>query len=80
MTKDLPESVAWFARQLRSMGFVETYREAGPMDSELIVLWRDPVELRLVKDRSQWSVDLKADKWGESDRVAFPLFDGFALD
>jgi len=36
--------------------------------------------VRLVLDRSQWSVDLIADGWPERDRVIFPLFHGFALD
>jgi hypothetical protein len=76
----LPENVAWLVRQLLSSGFTETRRESGTMDSGLIVFHREPVEVRLVKDRSQWSVDLIADGWDERDRVAFPLFHGFALD
>jgi hypothetical protein len=80
MWDDLPESVAWFVRQLVSGGFVETQREAGTMDSGLIAFRREPVEVRLVKDRSQWSVDLIADGWRERDRLNFPLFHGFALD
>jgi hypothetical protein len=54
--------------------------EPGRMDSGFIVFRRDSVEVRLVKDRSQWSVDLIADGWSERDRVDFPLFHGFALD
>jgi hypothetical protein len=77
---DLPENVAWFVQQLASSGFVESYREGGTMDSGVIAFRREPVELRLVKDRSQWSVDLIADGWRERDRVSFPLFHGFALD
>lgn len=50
------------------------------MDSGLIVFRREPVEVRLVKDHTQWSVDLLADGWRESDRLNFPLFHGFALD
>jgi hypothetical protein len=50
------------------------------MDSGLIAFHREPVEVRLVKDRSQWSVHLIADGWDERDRVAFSLFHGFALD
>jgi hypothetical protein len=38
------------------------------------------VELRLIRDRSQWSVDLSADGWDERERVPFPLFHGFALE
>jgi hypothetical protein len=77
---DLPENVAWFVRQLQSSGFTETHRETGTMDSALIAFRREPVEVRLIKDRSQWSVDLIADGWRERDRVTFPLFHGFALD
>ena len=77
---DLPENVAWVVRQLHSSGFTETHRETGTMDSALIVLRREPVEVRLVKDRSQWSMDLIADGWHERDRVTFPLFHGFALN
>jgi hypothetical protein len=77
---DLPENVAWFVQQLSSSGFVETHREGGTMDSGLIVFRCEPVEVRLVKDHSQWSVDLLADGWRESDRLNFPLFHGFALD
>jgi hypothetical protein len=80
MWNDLPENVAWFVRQLASRGFVETHREPGTMDSGLIAFRREPVEVRLVKDRSQWSVDLRADGWPERDRLNFPLLDGFALD
>jgi hypothetical protein len=76
---DLPEIVARFVRQLEANGFVRTHEETGPMDSGLIALRREPVELRLVKDRSQWSVDLIANGWPERDRVSFPLFHGFAL-
>ena len=80
MWDDLPENVAWLVRVLDSKGFVETHREAGTMDSGVIVFRREPVEVRLVKDRSQWSVDLIANGWRERDRVPFPLFHGFALD
>lgn len=80
MWDDLPENVAWFARQLASSGFVETYREPGTMDSGLIAYRRDPVEIRLVKDRSRWSVDLMVDGWRERERLSFPLFHGSALD
>ena len=52
----------------------------GTMDSALIVFRREPVEIRLVKDRSQWSVDLIADGWPEQDQIVFPLFHGFALE
>lgn len=65
---------------MRSSGFVETHRETGTMDSGIITYRREPIEVRLVKDRSQWSVDLIADGWPERDRVNFPLFHGFALD
>jgi hypothetical protein len=71
MWDDLPDNVAWLVRQLRSSGFEETQREPGTMDSGFIAFRRDPVEVRLVKDRSQWSVDLIADGWSERDRVAF---------
>jgi hypothetical protein len=66
---NLPENVAWFVEQLTSSGFEETRREGGTMDSGRIVFRREPVEVRLVKDRSQWSVDLIADGWRERDRV-----------
>jgi hypothetical protein len=77
---DLPENVAWFVQQLKSSGFTQTHEEIGSMDSALITFRRDPVEIRLVKDRSQWSADLIADGWPERDRLLFPLFHGFALD
>ena len=80
MWDDLPENVAWFVRQLASSGFVETHREPGTMDSGLIAFRREPIEVRLVKDRSQWSVDLIAHGWPASDRLNFPMLDGFALD
>jgi hypothetical protein len=47
MSSDLPETVAWFVRQLQNSGFAEIGRESGPMDSAVIVFRRDPVELRL---------------------------------
>jgi hypothetical protein len=80
MWDDFPANVAWFVQQLESSGFVETDREGGTVDSGVIAFRRAPVEVRLVKDRSQWSVDLIADGWRERDRVNFPLFHGFALD
>jgi len=80
MWDELPENVAWFVKQLESSGFEETRREGGTMDSGVITFRRQPVEVALVKDRSQWSVDLVADGWAERDRVSFPLFHGFALD
>lgn len=67
-------------RQLESSGFTCTHEEVGEMDSAVIVFRRDPVEVRLVKDRSQWSTDLIAEGWPERDRVVFPLFHGFALE
>jgi hypothetical protein len=77
---DLPASVAWLVDQLERKGFTRTHEEAGGMDSALIVFRRDPIEIRLVKDRSQWSSDLIAEGWRERDRVVFPLFHGFALE
>jgi hypothetical protein len=77
---DLPEDVAWFVQQLQGSGFKQTHEETGPMDSALIAFRREPVEIRLAKDRSQWSVDLIADGWPQHDRIVFPLFHGFALD
>ncbi len=79
MVADLPESVAWFVRQLESSGFTRTHEEVGTMDSAVIAFHRTPVEIRLVKGRSQWSADLIADGWPERDRVVFPLFHGFGL-
>ena len=80
MVNELPENVAWFVQQLRRSGFAQTREATGTMDSGLITFRRDPLEIRLVKDRSQWSADLIADGWPERDRLNFPLFDGFALD
>jgi len=80
VVNELPENVAWFVRQLQSSGFTQTHEEIGTMDSALIVFYREPVEIRLVKDRSQWSMDLIADGWPKRDWIAFPLFHGFALD
>ncbi len=76
---DLPESVAWLVRQLESNGFMRTDEEVGTMDSAQITFRREPIEIYLVKDRSQWSVDLSVDGWPKRDRVVFPLFHGFAL-
>jgi hypothetical protein len=80
VVNDLPENVAWFVRQLESSGFTKTHEEVGTMDSALIAFRREPVEIRLVKDRSKWSVDLIADGWPKHERILFPLFHGFALD
>jgi hypothetical protein len=33
---ELPESVAWFVRQLRDSGFTQVEDEAGSMDSRLL--------------------------------------------
>lgn len=58
---ELPDDVAWFAKQLIGNGFTETLREPGPTDSGVIAFRREPIEVRLIKDRSQWSVDLLVD-------------------
>jgi hypothetical protein len=71
--------VVWFVRQLENNGFSRTHDEVGTMDSAVITFRRDPVEIRLVKDRSQWSADLLADGWPQHDRILFPLFHGFGL-
>ncbi len=42
MTVQLPSNVAWFVRQLHDSAFVETHREEGPMDSEVIVFRVEP--------------------------------------
>jgi hypothetical protein len=80
VSDDLPENVAWFIRHLEVRGFREIDRQAGPMDSALMVFHREPVELRLVKDRSQWSVDLQIAGWPKRDRLTFPLFHGFGIE
>ena len=76
---DLPESVAWLARQLESKGWALVSDETNPSSfgDRIVVYRRRPLTLRLIRDRSQWSVDLKAGWWRESRRVEFPLFDGF---
>ena len=74
---ELPETVAEFAQQLDEKGFRETHREWGGMDSGVIVCRREPLEIGLVKERSQWMLDLSVDGWRET--VAFPLLEGFGL-
>jgi hypothetical protein len=78
---DLPESVAWLARQLESKGWTLVSDETHPesFGDRIVVYRRRPVTLRLIRDRSQWSVDLKVAGWRESRRVQFPLFDGFGI-
>ena len=79
MTDDLPESVAWLVRQLDSDGWTRVSDETSPesFGNRLVVYRREPVTRRLVRDRGEWSVDLIADGWTESQRVLFPLFEGF---
>lgn len=77
---EMPESVARCADQLRGRGFVEVDAQTGPMNSGVIAFRRDPVALRTVKDRGQWSVDLTAPDWPEAAWESFPLFQGFALN
>ena len=78
---DLPEQVSCLVRRLRSSGFTLERDETTPelFGNRLFVFRRTPVELRVTKDRGQWSVDLIADGWPEHDRVLFPLLHGFAL-
>ena len=40
---------------------------------------QSPVEIRVIKDRGQWTADMIADGWTDAERVHFPLFHGFAL-
>jgi hypothetical protein len=69
-------------RQLESRGFVRTSDEVheAAFGNRLIVFKREPVEIRLVKDRGQWAADLIADGWPGRERLPFPLFHGFALE
>ena len=76
---DLPESVEWLVRQLESKKFTRTREEVGGMDSAVITYRREPIEIHLVKDRSQWSVDLTVDGWRKDHEIVFPLFHGFGL-
>lgn len=68
MASDLPER-RMVRAATRTQGVHATHEEVGTMDSALITFRREPVENRLVKDRSQWSADLIADGWPERDRV-----------
>jgi hypothetical protein len=47
------------------------------MDSGSVHFRRNPMEISLSKDRSQWSVDMKDIQW--RDWIAFPLLEGFGL-
>ncbi len=78
--EDLPEPVARLVRRLLEEGFglLSDVRDPDFFGNRLLVYRRAPVELRLIKDRSQWTVDMKADGW--DDHVPFPLFHGFALE
>jgi hypothetical protein len=79
--QDLPDSVAWLVARLLHRGFSQVAdTQSESFGDRLLVFRRPPVEVRLIRDRSQWTVDLIADGWPERDRVPFPLFHGFALD
>lgn len=73
--EDLPDQVGWFVGQLHASGFEQVADERSEsFGDRSLVFRRAPLELRLTKDRGQWSVDLIADGWSERDRVLFPLF------
>jgi hypothetical protein len=78
---ELPAAVEWLARQLLSRGFTRQSDDTNPefFGNRLVVFRREPIEIRLVKDRGQWTCDLIADGWALADRVTFPLFKGFGL-
>jgi hypothetical protein len=75
----LPESVEWLVRQLVTNGFERVSDETSEsFGNRVLVFRRAPMELRITKDRDQWSVDLIADGWDENERVLFPHFRGLA--
>jgi hypothetical protein len=78
---DVPRSVAGFLRRLRASRFELVHEETGGhMGSGLMVFRRQALEIRVINDRGQWTADLVADDWLDSERLAFPIFvDGSAL-
>jgi hypothetical protein len=63
---------------LQSDGWVRVSDETHPesFGNRLVVFYREPVTLRLVRDRGQWSADVLAHGWDENQRVLFPLLEG----
>jgi hypothetical protein len=74
---ELPPTVAEFAARLRAAGFEETGRDEGSMDSGSVRFRRNPMEISLTKDRSQWSVEMRDAGWRKW--IAFPLLEGFGM-
>jgi hypothetical protein len=78
--EDPPEAVAWLVRQLRDSGFEQVSEDQSASFGDLLLVFRrPPVELRLIRDRGQWTADLSGEGWPESDRLPLPLFEGFGL-
>ena len=69
----LPKSVKRFIRQLPGYGFEQT-SDVVSAAKRLIVFQRPPIELRVIKDHRQWSVDVTADAWPDGDRVPLLVF------
>jgi hypothetical protein len=77
----LPDSVARFIRQLDASGFERVGDEKSKsFGDRLITFERAPIEIRLIRDRGQWTADLIAEDWNDEARLNFPLFKGFATD
>lgn len=72
----LPKSVEGLIGRLSSAGFILLGDETNEshFGDRLITFARPPIELRVVRDRGQWAIDLKADGW--SDWVGLPIFEG----
>lgn len=63
---DLPEVLARLVDQLAAAGFrVESSVRSNSFGNRIVQLARGPVRVRLVRDRSQWSIDLSRDGWND---------------
>jgi hypothetical protein len=76
--EEWPDSVRRLVSQLEDHGFdrVSDETNSNVFGNRLVIFRRSPLEIRVTKDRSQWSLDVTADGWPEADRIYFPLFHG----
>jgi hypothetical protein len=74
---ELPSSISWFIRQLERSGFELTDDETSEaFGNRLMTFRREPVEIRVIRDRGQWTADLMATDWSGDERLAFPVLEG----
>lgn len=76
VSPDLSKPLKRFVRELLAYGFEEISDASDAHGNRVLVFRREPVELRIIRDRGTWTADVAADNWPDGDRAPLPLFGG----